>query len=265
MTMTETLIRVVAKPVTAYWAVFDDIDEDTGREITSVWYPTQEEAVRSWAPHGFERIEKGDARIRELTLILDRLKAAFSTGGSAAVSLELADMEHARAEHNLFDAQASIDIANAESQEGAVKVEFGRYLPCRTFRDPTFENWPISGLHMDILFDKEFPAGDGVSEPAGAREMQDQLRVSFSHQEGLKFHSDTGRPDYSITRYVATVEASHQHHYDVTISQETFEAILEQHTSRFIEDQSLSTIGYRLVRDQEVVDTAAIEKGQKSG
>lgn len=107
-----TVIQIEAHPVECHRVMFNDRDEDTGRRIRSIPYPTRAAALEAWGPHGATEadIVTDDARVDALRDLLHELEAACERDGSAGVSAALA-------EHDRQRAQSRLDAAGLELQE----------------------------------------------------------------------------------------------------------------------------------------------------
>lgn len=95
---TTTVIQIEARATTGYRAVFDEIDEDTGRPVVSSWYESHDEVVQKWAPRGFVSIEKKDGRVIALESLLHECQKAYEHNGSLGVTSTLREHEFKRAQ-----------------------------------------------------------------------------------------------------------------------------------------------------------------------
>ena len=109
MTFPITVIQIEAHPVEIHKVLFADIDEDTGRQVSSSGYRTREEALITWRDAGVtERdIITTDVRIDVLRDILFDLERAFAEHGSRGVTLALS-------RRNLEQAQSRFKHAASE-------------------------------------------------------------------------------------------------------------------------------------------------------
>ena len=133
------------------------------------------------------------------------------------------------------------------------------------------EEWPVvesSGLRLTDLaffvrFDRVFEWVLGV-EPAGASDLNELLRVSFDHADGLRFWPDEGLgcgwevsgwlvceadPSEPVVSYPRPVERS------------VFEGLLERHWDLFMEERCLQSTawGFTDLEDSSAADAVALD------
>lgn len=133
------------------------------------------------------------------------------------------------------------------------------------------EEWPVvesSGLRLTDLaffvrFDRVFEWVSGA-EPAGASDLNELLRVSFDHADGLRFWPDEGLgcgwevsgwlvceadPSEPVVSYPRPVERS------------VFEGLLERHWDLFMEERCLQSTawGFTDLEDSSAADAVALD------
>lgn len=114
-----TIVLLECRPVTGYRAVFDDVDEITGKQVTGTWHATREEVLEEFAGYELHSIEANDMRIHELRVLLEECEAAYRSDGSPGVSGVLAGRALSRAQAECNHACADLDDArlNAAASE----------------------------------------------------------------------------------------------------------------------------------------------------
>ena len=133
------------------------------------------------------------------------------------------------------------------------------------------EEWPVvessglrlSGLAFFVRFDRVFEWVSGA-EPAGASDLNELLRVSFDHADGLRFWPDEGLgcgwevsgwlvceadPSEPVVSYPRPVERS------------VFEGLLERHWDLFMEERCLQSTawGFTDLEDSSAADAVALD------
>lgn len=235
---TTTVIQIEARPTTGYRAVFDEIDDDTGRPVVSSWYGSHDEVVRTWAPHGFVSIQQKDGRVIELESLLHACQKAYEHNGSLGVTSTLSEHEFKRTQVAANNAAADLDAHVDEWSSSPIKYNYDRALPCRAFK---YSDYTVTGLRIDVLFEHEFrPAAEG-SSTVEADEMNQLLRVSYSHDTGIELHQSEGCPEVSIVDYLLAVQTAPGVSRYFSIEQSEFNEILGSHRKRFRECEALST------------------------
>lgn len=114
-----TIVLLECRPVTGYRAVFDDVDEITGKQVTSPWCATLNEVFEKFGGHEWNSYEVNDMRIHELRVLLEECEAAYRSDGSPGVSGVLAGraLSRAQADCNLADADLDDARLNAAASE----------------------------------------------------------------------------------------------------------------------------------------------------
>lgn len=131
---------------------------------------------------------------------------------------------------------------------GTVRVAYDRQLFCDSFLDTEIHEHPICGVGLWIRFEKEFQAWDSGTEPEGAYEIARQLRVSYTPEQGIEFHSSKPDLAYTVVGYELSVEPNGPGYcFGVTIDETTFNFILETHRRHFTADSRLQNGSYWLV------------------
>jgi len=127
------------------------------------------------------------------------------------------------------------------------KVAYDRHLIADRFRAPEFIDGTISGIGMDLEFDRKFTATPDGSEPAGAHELQQQVRVSYDHTSGLQFHCADRSVTYAVGGFDVTIEISPGYSEGVNVTEATFYALLGKYRERFRPDGWLQNLSYSLI------------------
>ena len=129
-------------------------------------------------------------------------------------------------------------------------VEYERLLVVGAAED----EWPVvessgrrlSGLSFFVRFDRVFEWVSGW-EPAGASDLNELLRVSFDHADGLRFWPDEGLEcAWEVSGWlVCEADLSEPLvSYPRPVERNVFEGLLERHWDLFIEERCLQSTAW---------------------
>lgn len=133
------------------------------------------------------------------------------------------------------------------------------------------EEWPVvessglrlSGLAFFVRFDRVFEWVSGV-EPAGASDLNELLRVSFDHADGLRFWPDEGLGcGWEVSGWLVC-EADPSEplvSYPRPVERSVFEGLLERHWDLFMEERCLQSTawGFTDLEDSSAADAVALD------
>ena len=146
-------------------------------------------------------------------------------------------------------------------------VEFERLL----LVGAAVEEWPVvessglrlSGLAFFVRFDRVFEWVSGA-EPAGASDLNELLRVSFDHADGLRFWPDEGLGcGWEVSGWLVC-EADPSEplvSYPRPVERSVFEGLLERHWDLFMEERCLQSTawGFTDLEDSSAADAVALD------
>lgn len=126
-----------------------------------------------------------------------------------------------------------------------VRVGFDRWLDCAPFTDQNIHEHPIVGVGFEVLFHQLFQVSDTDKEPPGAAQLNAQLRVSYTPEEGFEFHPYLPSITFTINRHYIAVQP-HGPGYSETesVSSFVFASIMKTHASRFVAESHLENLTY---------------------
>lgn len=234
------VIQLDAKAGTSYRAVFPEIDEPTGKPVTSTWYGSWTEVLEEWGNRGFERIEAFDHRVDELKGIVRDCEVAYANEGSVGVTKLLYKRLKEQAEYALVGFEAGSDLGDLRMQ-----IAYDRVLNATPFRDPENHDWLITGVSLEILFAQTFDSSK--AEPEGAAEMNKRLRVSFTPEAQFEYHVDGEDLEFSNRRFGLLVQTSPGLSHTVPVEQDAFESVIARNLDKFAADPSLQSLSYSLI------------------
>ena len=133
------------------------------------------------------------------------------------------------------------------------------------------EEWPVvessglrlSGLAFFVRFDRVFEWVSGA-EPAGASDLNELLRVSFDHADGLRFWPDEGLDcGWEVSGWLVC-EADPSEpvvSYPRPVERSVFEGLLERHWDLFMEERCLQSTawGFTDLEDSSAADAVALD------
>jgi hypothetical protein len=118
----------------------------------------------------------------------------------------------------------------------------------------TDEEWPVvessgrrlTGLAFFVRFDRVFESVSGA-EPAGASDLNELLRVSFDHADGLRFWPDEGLDcGWEVSGWLVCEADSSEPvvSYPRPVERGVFEGLLERHWDLFMEERCLQSTAW---------------------
>ena len=144
--------------------------------------------------------------------------------------------------------------STAVSQQ--VQVSYDRSLHCLPIHDAVPDK-AICGVSFMILFSHQFSVTTMDSEPAGAEEMNEQLKVSFTPDLGFCFHPSREDLQWQLVDYELLIEQPNSWMTRQAIDRADFESFMGENAKRFSPDPSLQSASYSLVEVRNLILTDA--------